>query len=133
MVDAARLDAAALAEIVASFHEEHVKSYGFAHPDARTQIVELQLSATAVVDRPALPEIAQGGDPAPALIDERAVDFDDAGPVPTPIYDRERLTAGTVLHGPAVIEQLDTTTVITPSTTTRVDPHGILIIELEPR
>ncbi|MCI2418740.1 hydantoinase/oxoprolinase family protein [Saccharopolyspora sp. K220] len=133
VIDAARFDADAVAEIVAAFHRQHTKSYGFAHRDAPVRIVEVQLTAAAAVEKPGMPVITEGDDPATARIGERTVDFDETGPVPTPIYDRAGLGAGTVLPGPAIVEQLDTTTVITPSATARVDRYGNLVLELEPR
>jgi N-methylhydantoinase A len=42
----------------------------------------------------------------------------------TPIYRRERLPAGTTLTGPAIVEQLDTTTVIEPGDHAVVDRLG---------
>ncbi|WP_326692499.1 MULTISPECIES: hydantoinase/oxoprolinase family protein [unclassified Streptomyces] len=133
VIGAARFDSEAVAEIVAAFHEQHAKSYGFAHRDALVQIVEVQLTAAAAVDKPELPAIAEGSEPGEALIGRRRADFDETGPVDTPVYDRAGLRAGTVLPGPAIVEQLDTTTVITPDATAHVDRYGNLIIEVEQR
>ncbi|MBD3624906.1 MAG: hypothetical protein HUJ24_05910 [Rhodobacteraceae bacterium] len=47
----------------------------------------------------------------------------------TPIYDRALLRPGNVVAGPAIIDQLDTTTVVPPGLTARVDPHLTLILE----
>jgi N-methylhydantoinase A len=52
----------------------------------------------------------------------------EAGWRPTPIYRRERLPAGAEFVGPAVVEQLDSTTVIEPDDHVRVDPLGNLVI-----
>lgn len=133
VIGAARFDSEAVAEIVAAFHEQHAKSYGFAHRDALVQIVEVQLTAAAAVDKPELLTIAEGSEPGEALIGRRRADFDETGPVDTPVYDRAGLRAGTVLPGPAIVEQLDTTTVITPDATAHVDRYGNLIIEVEQR
>jgi len=46
----------------------------------------------------------------------------------TPIYQREQLAVGTELQGPAIVEQLDTTTVIEPGDRVRVDALGNLEI-----
>jgi N-methylhydantoinase A len=48
--------------------------------------------------------------------------------VPTPIYRRERLLAGHRLAGPAVVEQMDSTTVILPGQSADVDEQGNLLI-----
>jgi N-methylhydantoinase A len=41
---------------------------------------------------------------------------------------RERMQAGHVIVGPAVIFQMDTTTVIPPDWKAQVDPYGMLVI-----
>jgi N-methylhydantoinase A len=51
----------------------------------------------------------------------------------TPIYQREHLFAGQEFGGPAVIEQLDATTVVEPQDRARIDEFGNIIIELGKR
>ncbi|GAF46426.1 hydantoinase/oxoprolinase family protein [Rhodococcus wratislaviensis] len=133
IVDAARIEPDALDDLVTGFHQAHAKSYGFAHESATVQIIELQTTATALVDRPATRQIPAGPvEPGEdAVLEYRDVDFDTTGTVTTPVYRREALHAGIVLTGPAIVEQMDTTTVITPDACGRVDPYGNLIIELE--
>ena len=46
----------------------------------------------------------------------------------TPVYRREQLGVGTELVGPAIVEQLDSTTVIEPGDRVRVDLLGNLEI-----
>jgi N-methylhydantoinase A len=60
----------------------------------------------------------------------RPVYFGEAGRfVDCPIYDRYQLTAGTVVLGPAVVEEFDSTTVIHPGYQARVDDVGNLLLE----
>jgi N-methylhydantoinase A len=56
--------------------------------------------------------------------------FEEAAPVETPIYDRTTLPIGTRLDGPAIISQLDSTTVIPPGATVTVDKALNLLMEL---
>ena len=49
----------------------------------------------------------------------------------TRIYQRDRLRPGMTIAGPAIIEQLDATTVVYPGDSSVVDDWGNLIIELE--
>jgi N-methylhydantoinase A len=49
----------------------------------------------------------------------------------TPFYDRMRLLAGNVISGPAVIEQLDSTTVLPPGVTAAVRADGTIVIDIE--
>jgi N-methylhydantoinase A len=48
----------------------------------------------------------------------------------TPIYQREELLAGQEFAGPAIVEQLDATTVVEPQDRARIDAHGNIIIEI---
>jgi len=48
----------------------------------------------------------------------------------TPIFDRDALGPGQSVTGPAVVEQLDTTTVVEPGQTATVDCDGNISIEV---
>ncbi|NIY98926.1 hypothetical protein HC022_22700, partial [Salipiger sp. HF18] len=48
----------------------------------------------------------------------------------TTLYARDRLAPGNVFQGPAIVEQMDTTTLIPPGVTARVDTIDNLILEL---
>ena len=52
----------------------------------------------------------------------------DQGWRDTPIYRREHLAVGATLDGPAIVEQLDATTLIEPGDHARVDALGNLEI-----
>jgi len=59
------------------------------------------------------------------------VPFDERqGYVDTPIYDRAKLGAGRLHRGAAVIEQLDSTTVILPGQKAEIERYGNIIIEI---
>ena len=58
--------------------------------------------------------------------------FPETGFVTTPVYDRERLAANCRLLGPAIIEQMDTTTVVPPRAKVKNDKFGYLHIDVEP-
>ena len=47
----------------------------------------------------------------------------------TPVYDRLALPVGAVIDGPAILEQLDTTIIVEPGQSARVDDFGNAIIE----
>ena len=67
-----------------------------------------------------------------ALLEKRSVWFPETGFVATPVYDRDRLPAECRIAGPAIIEQMDTTTVVPPQGEVQVDRRGYLHMELEP-
>ena len=56
--------------------------------------------------------------------------FDEAGAVETPVYERPALPVGTVLAGPAIVTQLDATTVVPPGATVTVDAALSLLMEI---
>jgi N-methylhydantoinase A len=65
-----------------------------------------------------------------AITARRQVWLPEAGGfVDCPLYDRERLGPGHALHGPAIVEQMDSTTLVLPGQTATVDPYLNLIIE----
>ena len=47
----------------------------------------------------------------------------------TPIFDRYKLEAGCCIKGPTIVEEMDSTTLIHPGYTVRVDPFGNLLIQ----
>jgi len=62
-----------------------------------------------------------------AEIDRTTVYFEE-GPLSVPIYDREKLAAGMTFEGPALIVQLDSTTLVNPDQSATVDRFGNLIL-----
>ncbi|WP_433325081.1 hydantoinase B/oxoprolinase family protein [Spirillospora sp. CA-294931] len=116
------------AEVVRRFHDAHERLYGYCYRDDERYPVEwvnLRVSGIGPITRPRLPELPKSnGDPRPS--GTRRVLFDEWAE--TPVYRREDLTAGHVIHGPAVIEEFGSTLPLHPGFTTTVDPHGNLVI-----
>jgi len=122
------LDAPALR---GAFLGEHERVYGYAAPDEPVQIVALRLTAFGDREVPPMPALpaASTADPKEARIGERAVYDEEARDFQmTPVYRRERLRAGHRLQGPAVVEQMDSTTVILGGQEARVDERANLVI-----
>jgi N-methylhydantoinase A len=71
---------------------------------------------------------AQGAGCDAAIKARRRAYFD--GWHDTPVFDRERLHSGNQMSGPAIIEQMDSTTVVHPGQTAQIDRFGNIIIEL---
>jgi N-methylhydantoinase A len=75
------------------------------------------------------PETPCGPDPGPARAGERDVYLTEVGGFTrTPVYDRPRLRPGNRLEGPAVIEQMDSTTLVLPGQAAHVDGHRNLLL-----
>ncbi|HEX6008101.1 MAG TPA: hydantoinase/oxoprolinase family protein [Burkholderiales bacterium] len=130
---AERLEAATLARLVESFHHRHKDHYGYDMRGQPVEIVNLRLVVTARRRAPpAGRTIARRGDIRQALLESRKAWFATSGFTATPVYDRERLPAGCRIAGPAIIEQMDTTTVVPPQAVVKSDSLGYLHMELAP-
>lgn len=117
----------------AGFEAAHKQRFGFVVEGEPIQLVTLRLEAAGIVKKAqfAAQEI-EGEDPSAAQIDSREVYMAEAKDfVPSPVYTRDRLRPGNVIHGPAIVEQMDTTTVILPDMTGTVDPYLNLILEVK--
>ncbi|WP_292936073.1 hydantoinase/oxoprolinase family protein [Noviherbaspirillum sp.] len=128
-----RLSAADLDQLTAAFHQRHELLYGYKMDEHAVEIVTLRLVVRA--KRPTPPaEHAQleGSDIEKAIVEHRDVWFPETGFVRTPVYDRERLPIGCTFSGPAIVEQMDTTTVVPPGAKVSHDKYGYLMIEMEP-
>ena len=127
-----RLDERALARLTESFHRRHKDQYGYDMRGQPVEIVNVRLVVTAT--RRALPpervKLARS-ELKSALLEKRKVWFPGSGFIATPVYERERLPAECRILGPAIVEQMDTTTVLPPKARLRLDRSGYLHMELE--
>ena len=113
------------------------REFFYRFEDTPVQIVHVRSYAIGLM--PSIsPNVIASGDaepPAEALAGRAAVVFAGADGAPaehdTPFNERSALRAGNFIAGPAVVEQLDSTTVVPPGTTARVLPDGAIIIDLE--
>ena len=117
------IDRAALDALAVLFHERHRQTYGHANPAEPVQLVNVRLTALA-----RLPDLklAQPSDPATQRIRWREVWFPGIGFTATPVHWRNGLPEGTAISGPAIIEALDSTTVLPPGWRALVDDLGYL-------
>ena len=118
----------ALAPLIARFHGRHETLYTYALPDAPVEIVTLRVAARGTVRRFALPRLPTSRRAHRPRIERRPVYFRGRGWLACACHEREALSAGARLTGPAVVEQLDATTVILPGQRATVDRYGNLII-----
>lgn len=122
------LDPGALVDLRARFNEEHARAYGYSAMSEPVEFVNLRLTATGAIAKPVLRTKTTGGAGADAAQKSvRPVYFHECGGyAECPVYERERLPAGSVVGGPAIVEEFDSTTVIHPGFRARVDRFGIL-------
>jgi N-methylhydantoinase A len=110
------------------FDERHQAMFGHRAPEEPVEIVSYRVRGIGIVPHVAMPQFAPAGIPmADALRETRRVRFDGAE-VDCPVYGRERIDVGLDISGPAVLDQLDCTTVIGPGQVARVDAWKNLIV-----
>lgn len=117
----------ALDAVVVRFHQLHERVYGHSAPGGRVEITAARVAGrgtSAFRDMPAI------GSEAVRPAASRAVWFAETdGYLDTAIIDRATLAPGASVEGPAIVEQIDTTTVIPPGWQARVDERRCLVIE----
>ena len=96
------------------------------------QLVTFRVEAAGIVPQGVVSSRSPMPAPMPpvAIVARRDVWLPEAGGfVACPVYDRERLRAGNRIAGPAIVEQMDATTVVLPGMVARVEPYLNLILE----
>lgn len=123
-----------ISTIVEAFHQVHEKEFGRAFPENAVEIVNIRVVGIGKMSELTWQKVAQGGtDPGEALKYVKDVIYeigDIAQKLSTSVYDRSALKAGNKIIGPAIIEQMDTTTLIEPGQEAVVDEYGNLIISI---
>lgn len=112
-----------------NFVERYEKLYGrgSALAGAQLEIVVARLRARALTPRPKLvaSKKATKAVPPSAKRKARSIYWPDLGKFrPTPVFDGEKLAIGNKIKGPAIVETADTTVVVHPSRTLRLDALG---------
>ena len=124
----AAFDAASCSVLIERFHVAHDRAYGFAQKGEPVELVSMRVKLAGVLDKPNLAELEAQ---APALPrGQRRVCFADGTWHEAPIFRRGELARDQLIAGPAIVEQMDSTTPIHPGDRARVDHWGNLIIEL---
>jgi N-methylhydantoinase A len=117
--------------LLAAFQKKYWERFEVELSGMRVQLVNLR---TAITGR-RRPLSLEGLVPAHGLGGESAAPrtrpvWFGTGWVETPVHRREHLDVGTEFAGPAIVEQLDTTTVIEPGDVVCVDALGNLVISI---
>src|SRR4030095_7498037 len=101
------------AQLEQAFFKVHERAYGYAALSEPTEVVNLRMTAIGKIRRPELRRLPQAaGDSSVPVKGERALYFNENGArTACRIYDRYKLLAGHRVDGPAIVEELDATTV----------------------
>ena len=115
------------------FHAAHERRFGYSDPNERVQVVNVRLKSRGLITHPELEvqEVTQDALPEPIMTrDVTFADVDSPVNYDVPVYERQSLRPGILLAGPAIITQYDTTTIVPPTWSVRIDTIGNLVIEL---
>ncbi len=111
-----------------AFHAEHNRLFGYDLEKDGTDIelITVRLKAVGATDKPVLPRVPPATDEVKRALSgaRRAFVPEDNDFELTPIYQASKLMAGDVIAGPALIERVDTTIVVTRSFAATIDALG---------
>jgi len=123
-------DAQRIEELRESFHRSHEQEFGHHFPDFEIELVNLRLTAVGALPHPEHTEVS-GGSLADAELQEASVAFTTDGEVrriETPVLRRDLLPVGEPIPGPAVIVQLDSTSLVPPGAEVTRDAIDNLVV-----
>jgi N-methylhydantoinase A len=126
-----RLTAEALARAREKFDERHAQIHGHAAKERPLEVVSYRLRLRVSVPKYEPREEAAPLSPRPAadaVKGLRKISLNGAMTDAT-LYERDRLDVGATVTGPAIVEQLDATTVIPPGWMGQVDGFSNLILQ----
>ena len=124
----AEIDKGDIDSIAARFHPEHSRLYGYSLEDENTpiEIINMRLLSVGETVKPKFTEEEyQGEDPSGCLKNERKAWLPSEKKFETvPVFDGALLRYGNKIEGPAIIEQVNTTTLVSPEYCVLCDKYG---------
>ncbi|NWG01569.1 MAG: hydantoinase/oxoprolinase family protein [Syntrophaceae bacterium] len=123
--------------IANKFHPEHNRLYGYSLEEVGTpiEVINLRLKCIGVTDKPKFLKMKyRGPDPSKAFKKKRRVYLPDKKTFQAvPVYDGDQLRYGHEIEGPAIIEQVNTTTFVSPEFSVICDAYGSYTMVLKSR
>ena len=117
---------------VVRYHETHLREHGLTLDDRPIEVHGVTSTAIGITDKPEFRPVKQKGAAADALLgDARSVYWRETDSwLNTRTYSRSKLLPGASMEGPAIIEQVDSTTVLPPDMSATVDELLNMVIEV---
>jgi N-methylhydantoinase A len=114
-----------------TFDERHQELRGHAAPEDAVEIVNYRVRARVTVPKyePDASSTATSGESP--VVDTREVVFERGQAAETAVYRRRDLAYGHEIQGPAIVEQLDSTIVVPPDWTGRIDEYDNFVMEVD--
>ena len=126
-VDLKRLEREGLDAIKRPFDEEHTRLFTFALP-LEHEFVSLRAIVQGKGIRIKHQLIGRGGTSPKAAAVDRQKCYMEGKDCTAIVYDRAKLKAGNRIAGPAIVVEMDSTTVILPKHHGKVDAYGNILI-----
>jgi N-methylhydantoinase A len=121
-------DRAGLDSLAAAFDTEHSRLFSFLLEGNEHELVSARATVTGPRPDLAAIHLPEGGaDPSAALLRTSRIWVGGAH-ADAAVYERTALRAGNVIAGPAVITEMDSTTLVLPGHAATVHPSGSLLI-----
>ena len=123
------IDAAGIERLKEAFHRRHEQLYTYAEPNSIVEVVNLESTLYGLVDKPEVANLAAGTDVDAAIKGSRDAIFSaDGTSQRVPVIDGDKLGAGSVVTGPAIIEEITTTVVIEPGWQAELHESGSYVL-----
>jgi N-methylhydantoinase A len=118
-----------LTQAVEQFHQLHHRICGHAYRGQReVELTKVRVAAIGMREKPPIIPLAPATEGVRTRETRNVFFLTQRGFLDCPIYDRKCFGVGTTLTGPAVVEQYDSTVLVTPGWSGQVDPDGNLIL-----
>jgi N-methylhydantoinase A len=127
-VSEAQLAAGDRATIRTAFDQLYEQRYAYHSPDEPVEMINLRLTAYGRQPKLEFPRLGRAAKATPSA--HRDVYLDGLAAVSTPVYRRDELAAGAVVAGPAIVQELGTTTVLFEGDVGTVADSGELIVSV---
>src|SRR5262249_10040652 len=112
------------------FHRVHEQFYGYSIGGETIELIRFNVEATGHTSAPSLPSLPSNGHAPAATATSRPVFFQEHGLVDCPILQRDDLPAGFRTVGPAIVEEVVSTTLVHPGQHVEAHPTGVITITL---
>jgi len=127
------IDAENISASFEQFHEQHKVEYGHSFLDSPIEIVNIRVTGIGIMPKIEKTLVHPGLSEAVAYIKTGETIFNVEGELktfPTKFYQREKIASGSVIPGPSIVFQKDTTTIIPPQSTAFFEENGNMIIKV---
>ncbi|RPJ21802.1 MAG: hydantoinase/oxoprolinase family protein [Desulfobacteraceae bacterium] len=123
--------------IAKKFHPEHNRLYGYSLEEVGTpiEVINLRLTCLGRTDKPKFRKMKYAGpDPSFAFKKKRKIYLPNKKKFqPVPVFDGDKMKYGNKIEGPAIIEQVNTTTFVSPEFSVLCDAYGSFTMVLKSR